>query len=362
MSRAALAVLSTENLLHNLSVIKKRAPQAQVIAMIKANAYGHGLRSTALRLEKHVQSLGVASVDEAIALRKAGVKGAITLMEGVFEPDELLIAACEGFHVVFHEATQLAWLAKSALPLPLTAWLKIDTGMGRLGFTPDEAQAAYAQLSSNKQIKQPVGIMSHLACADDVANPLNQQQINNFNAFIQNIPGPKSFCNSAGIFAFEASQYDVVRPGLALYGVSPFADQSAADLNLKPVMTLQTRLMAVRMAPKGSSLGYGARFACPQDMPIGVIAMGYGDGYPRTARDGTPVLVNGVRCQIVGRVSMDMITIDLRPCPQAKVNDPVILWGNGLPLEDVARHTDQCPYDMLTAVQTRVKFQWTMNK
>ena len=169
---------------------------------LKLNAYGHGLRSTALRLEKQVSSFGVASVDEALALRRVGIKIPITLMEGVFEPDELLIAACENFHVVFHDETQLQWLARIPLPLPLTAWLKIDTGMGRLGFTLNDAQHAYEQLSSNQQIHQPIGLMSHFACADETAHPLNQTQINNFNQFIHNKKGPKSFCNSAALFSF----------------------------------------------------------------------------------------------------------------------------------------------------------------
>jgi alanine racemase len=374
MSRAALAILSTENLLHNLDVIKNQAPHSNVIAMIKANGYGHGLRSTAIRLEKHVYSFGVASIDEALALRKVNIKIPITLMEGVFEPNELLVAACENFHVVFHEQSQLEWLKASSLPCSLTAWLKVDTGMGRLGFTFDHAQHAYEQLAIHPLINQPIGIMSHFACSDETDHPLNQTQINNFTQFIAGKNGIKSFCNSAAIFSFHPSirpatslgttqgqrYYDVIRPGIALYGVSPFSTISAEQLGLKPVMTLQTRLMAVRDARKGSSLGYGARFICPNDMRIGVIAMGYGDGYPRTARDGTPILVNGIQCPLVGRVSMDMITVDISKCPDPQVNDPVVLWGNGLPIEEVSQYTEQCPYDMLTAVQSRVKFHWTM--
>lgn len=361
MSRAALAILSTENLLHNLNVIKKHAPASRVIAMVKANGYGHGLRSTALRLEEHVYSFGVASIDEALALRRVGIKIPITLMEGVFELNELLVAACENFHVVFHDFTQLEWLSTSILPQQLTAWLKIDTGMGRLGFSQDQAEQAYAQLSQNIQVHQPIGIMSHFACADDSEHHLNQSQINIFKKFIHTKNGLKSFCNSAALFTFKDQQYDIVRPGIALYGVSPFENKIAKDLELKPVMTLQTRLMAVRDVQKGSTLGYGARYICPRDMRIGVIAMGYGDGYPRTATDGTPVLVNGVRCPLVGRVSMDMITVDVTDCTNAQVNDPVTLWGDDLPLEEVARYTQQCPYDMLTAVQSRVKFHWTVS-
>lgn len=360
MSRTIHAILSTENLLHNLAVIQQQAPQSKIIAMVKANAYGHGLRSVTLRLENHVASVGVASIDEALALRKAGVKMPITLMEGVFEPEELLIASCEKFHVVFHSLHQIEWLeAYPYLPLPITAWLKIDTGMGRLGFNCDQGLEAYQRLAANKNIAQPLSCMSHFACADEPEHALNQKQIKKFIAVISVLSCPKSFCNSAAIFEFRDHHYDAVRPGLALYGVSPFETRSAEDLGLKPVMTLQTSLISVRTTRKGSTLGYGARFVCPEDMPVGIIAVGYGDGYPRSARDGTPILVNGVRCTIIGRVSMDMITIDLRACPQAKVNDQVILWGKGLGLEEVAAYTDNCPYDILTSVQSRVKFHWT---
>lgn len=359
MSRATIAILSTENLLHNLSIIKQQSPQSRVIAMVKANAYGHGIRSVALRLEKQADALGVASIDEALSLRRIGIKAPIVLMEGIFEPDELLIASCERFQVVFHEKSQLEWLEQTSLPLPLQAWLKIDTGMGRLGFNLEEATKAYEILSSSPKIVQPIGVMSHFACSDDQNHPLNQHQIQAFNTFVKNHHGPKSMHNSAGLFQFPDEKYDFVRPGIALYGASPFKDRSAADLGLKPVMTLQTRLISVRTALKGSSIGYSARFTCPEDMPIGVISVGYGDGYPRTAQDGTPVLVNNVRCQIVGRISMDMATIDLRPNPEAKIGDPVVLWGEGLPIEEVAAFTHHIPYDLLTAVQTRVKFHWT---
>lgn len=360
MSRSAIAILSTQNLLHNLNVLKKKAPEADVIAMVKANAYGHGLRSVSQRLQDHISSLGVASIDEALALRKAGVTCPITLCEGVFEADELLVASCQRFHVVFHEENQLRWLEQSQLPVPLKAWLKIDSGMGRLGFKPLEGAKAFERLKACEAIEKPLGIMSHFACSELKDHPLNQQQIKTFEAFTKDHKGPKSFLNSGGIFNFPNKAFNTIRPGLALYGVSPMGDRRAQDLGLKAVMTLQTRLIAVKNHEKGSFIGYGARYQCPEDMPIGVIAMGYGDGYPRTANDGTPILVNGKRCQIVGRVSMDMATIDLRQCPGAQVGDPVTLWGEGLPIEEVATHTQNIPYDILTGIQSRVVFHWTL--
>ncbi|MBS0290755.1 MAG: alanine racemase [Proteobacteria bacterium] len=363
MSRTAVAILSTENLLHNLNVIKGQAPHSKVIAMVKANAYGHGLRSVSTRLEKHVDMLGVASIDEALALRKVGVQIPIILAEGVFEPNELLVASTEGFHVVFHEEIQLQWLANLSCPLPIHAWLKVDTGMGRLGFNIEHASRYFDQLSQSPQIARPIRIMSHLACADDPANSLNQQQIQAFQNFIQKIAAKGqsefSLCNSAGAFQYPDSHYHYIRPGIALYGASPLLGKTAAQLNLKPVMTLQTSLIARKEVSKGSSIGYGSRFTCPTDLPVGIIAFGYGDGYPRTTRDGAPILVNNTKCKLIGRVSMDMIAVDLSPCPDAKVGDPVILWGNDLPIEEVAQFTDNVSYDLLTGVQNRVKFHWT---
>lgn len=361
MSRAAIAILSTENMVHNLGVLRSKAASAKVIALVKANAYGHGLRSTSMRLEKAgVESLGVASIDEAIALRDVGVKIPITLMEGVFEPDELLIASCRQFDVVVHTLEQVSWIMKSSLPSPIRIWLKVDTGMGRLGFGLESGIRAQEELNFCPSVARPVGLMSHFACADEPHNPQNRHQMEQMNLILRHFPGPKSFVNSAALINFPEMAGDVVRPGLALYGVSPVANVVARDLGLRPVMTLQTRLIAVRHMRKGDSLGYGSRYLCPEDMCVGIIAMGYGDGYPRSARDGTPVLVGGRRCFLAGRVSMDMASIDLRPCPDAKVGDGVILWGEGLPIEEVASHTAQCPYDLLCAIQSRVKFHWTM--
>jgi alanine racemase len=363
MSRTAVAILSTENLLHNLQVIKNQAPRSKVIAMVKANAYGHGLRSVSTRLEKHVDMLGVASIDEALALRKVGVEIPIILAEGVFEPNELLVASTEGFHVVFHEEIQLQWLANLSCPLPIQAWLKVDTGMGRLGFDINKASEFFDQLAKSRQIAHPIRIMSHMACADDPSNPLNQKQIDGFKSFIQKIsakgPSEYSLCNSAGVFQFPECHYNFIRPGIALYGASPLLNKTAAELNLKPVMTLQTSLIARKDVTKGSPIGYGARFTCPTDLPVGIIAFGYGDGYPRNTKDGAPILVNNTKCRLIGRVSMDMIAVDLTSCPNAKVGDPVILWGNDLPIEEVAKFTDNVSYDLLTGVQNRVKFHWT---
>jgi alanine racemase len=392
MGRTAVAILSTENLRHNVQVLKNKVGTSKIIAMVKANAYGHGIRSVALRLDGIVDMLGVASIDEALALRKVGVRSPILLAEGVFEPDEFITASAEGFHVVFHTIEQVDWLEKSTCSNPLLSWIKVNTGMGRLGFPLEHAKRIYERFCENPQVAKPIQILSHFACADEAHHPLNQDQLYKFKTFIQETQGPNedlgflmrskcsctsvhsalfavmksqlfirneySICNSAGIFHFPDHHYDYVRPGIALYGVSPIGEKKAEDLGLKPVMTVQSSLISVQRVPKGTRVGYGARYECPEDMPIGVVAFGYGDGYPITAKDGTPILVKNVACSLIGRVSMDMLTVDLRSCPGAKVGDPVTLWGEGLPVERVAQHTSSLTYDILTGVQHRVKFTW----
>jgi alanine racemase len=361
MSRTAIAILSTENLLHNLTVIKSRiSPQTKVIAITKANAYGHGIRSVAMRLNKHVDLIGVASIDEALALRNVGVTAGIMLLEGVFQAGELMVAAAEGFHVVFHNNQQLRWIENiNNLPMPLFAWIKINTGMGRIGFRIEEIQDSYKRMRHCDKLVQPIKLMSHFACSENSNHPLNYKQIQLFNEVTANMDGQRSMCNSGAIFNFPECEFDYVRSGLALYGVSPLINSSASDLGIKPVMTLQTTLISVYTAKRGDTVGYGARYTCPEDMPIGVLAFGYGDGYPISAPDGTPVLVNNEECSIIGRVSMDMITVDLRNCPNAKIGDTAVLWGEGLPLERIANHTNCIPWSLLTGIQNRVKFIWT---
>lgn len=356
--RDTVMTMSGANLFHNIQIIKDKIGPAKIIAAVKANAYGHGLKDAALRLEKHVDMLGVAFIDEAIFLRKNGVKIPIMLLEGVFNKHDLKIAANQNFHVVFHHPSQIEFLQNLTLKHQINAWLKIDTGMNRLGFDLKEAKYFYQKLLDDPKIAKPVRIMSHFACADEVNHPLNQLQINRFETLTNKIITEFSLCNSAGIFNFPKNHHDFVRPGLAIYGASPLSNKTAIDLNLKPVMTLRTSLISIKKVTKGSSIGYLGRYICNQDMLIGVGAIGYGDGYPRSAKDGTPVLVNGVKCQLAGLASMDMITIDLTNYPNAKIGDKVTLWGDGLAVEEVAKYTDNSVYDLLTVVRERIKFSW----
>lgn len=358
MARKTLCTLSTANLLHNLDVIKAKALKSKIMAMVKANAYGHGIRSVSQRLQGTIDALGVACIDEALALRQAKVTTPITLVEGVFAPEELQIAAEQGFSVVFHSDHQVRWLEQKKLPAKLRAWIKINTGMGRLGFSPEAGALAMKTLSENDSIVQSVGMMSHFACADDPEHPMNAKQISAFTSFASKYPGEKSLCNSAALFAFPQMQHDWVRPGLALYGASPFVGKSAASLGLKPVMTFKTELIAIQKFKRGDSVGYGANFICPEDMPVGIASVGYGDGYPRLVQEGASVLVGEERCSLLGRIAMDMAAVDLRPCANAIVGDKVTLWGEGLPVEDLATYSDRLSYDLMTGIQNRVRFEW----
>lgn len=239
---------------------------------------------------------------------------------------------------------------------PLRLWIKLDTGMHRLGFPAEGFRALLRHLALHRAVARPLRIMSHLASAHEPDHASVAVQLGVFNAVTQGIAGERSMANSAALLAWPETQLDWVRPGLMLYGVSPFAGRTAGDLGLQPVMSLVSGLIAVRRVAAGESVGYGGSWRCPEDMPVGVVAIGYGDGYPRHAASGTPVLVAGRRAALIGKASMDMLTVDLRPCPEARVGEPVVLWGPGLPVEEVARCADTIPYELLCAVRGRVRF------
>ncbi|ETZ07228.1 alanine racemase [Holospora obtusa F1] len=357
MARPTQIILSSQNLLHNLSVVRARHPVCKVMAMVKANAYGHGIRGVARILDDHVEYFGVASIDEALALRDAGIKTSIVLIEGVFCASEFSLIHQHNISVVFQSLEQWQWFQQA--PVPLKAWLKIDTGMGRLGFDLLQAELVYKEMLQHNAIEKPLGIMSHFACADILGHPLNTLQYQAFSEFVSQKSVIKSLENSSAILISEDRTIsDVLRPGLVLYGCSPFPEYSADFFGLKPVMSLKSKLIRVFMGKAKQTLGYGGRYVCKHSIPIGVVAVGYGDGYPITVRDGAPVLVNNVLCEIAGRISMDMLTIDLRAMSSAKVGDPVTLWGEGLPLEELAQYTQQHVWSILTGIQNRPKSIW----
>ena len=345
-------MVDADALRHNFNQVRRLAPRAHVMAVIKANGYGHGLSWVANTLAA-ADAFGVSSVEEGLALRQAGVMQPVCLLEGFFTADELPTLAEHQLAPTIHDESQIQALSQATLPAKLTVWIKIDTGMHRLGFAPHDLPKVLARLRACTSVGD-VRLLSHLANAEVASDPSAKLQIETFLTHTKNLGLETSLANSAGIVAWPDSHADWVRPGIMLYGVSPVAGKSAAQLSLRPVMTLQTSLIAVHKRKHGDAIGYGGDWRCPRDMPVGVAAIGYGDGYPRHATAGTPVLVNGRRVLLVGRVSMDMITLDLSSQPQARIGDPVILWGKDLPVEEVAQSAGTIAYELLCHVTERI--------
>ena len=357
MTRPTLARINLQALQHNYFLAQQTAADSQVMAIIKANAYGHGLVSIAQALPD-ADAFGVACLDEAIALREAGFDRRIVLLEGLFGPDDINLISGYRLDVVVHHDSQLQWLAQGQLLRPLDVWLKIDTGMHRLGFSPDSVRDITSRLQQIPQV-DTVRYMTHFPCADDLDNPDTRQQIDTFSHAVADLDGEHSLANSAGILGWPAARADWIRPGIMLYGSSPLRGRSAQSLGLQPVMTLSTQLIAVNVRKQGDTIGYGGDWSCPVEMPIGVAAIGYGDGYPRHAPGGTPLRVNGHTAALAGRVSMDMICIDLRDVPNPQVGDEVVLWGEGLPVDEVAMGAGTISYELLCGVGSRVQFEYT---
>lgn len=356
MSRPTYMTIDLAALRYNLERVHKLASKRFVLAMVKANAYGHGLARVATALDK-ADALGVASLEEGINLREAGIKQPIVLMEGLFNKEELIEAAKHNFTLVVHHLPHVEMLENSKLETAFFIWLKIDTGMHRLGIDPAFTQTIYDRLMAAQSVRKPIGLMTHFAEADVVNSDATARQMQIFQQATAHLPGPRSFANSAAIISNPLTHGDWVRPGLMLYGASPFQDKIGLEHDLKPVMTLSSRLIAINHVPKGNKVGYGGTWVAPEDMLVGVVGVGYGDGYPQFAKNGTPMLVNGKECPLVGRVSMDMLTVDLRSQVDAKINDSVILWGAGLPVERVAQFSNTSAYEILTRMTPRPKIE-----
>lgn len=353
MSLASITIDITA-LRHNFAQIKKISGERRILAMIKGNAYGHGMQQVASALPE-ADAFGVASLGEGTLIRAAGIQRPVVLMQGIIDQDELNQAIIQQFDLVIHQARQIELLKRCSTQNALSVWLKMDTGMNRLGFEPAEMEAAYQALLRCAAVKKPIGLMTHLAKADDLVSPFTLNQVQTFEEFTRRFQGPRSIANSAGILGWQQTHADWVRPGIILYGVSPFADTVGKDYHLQAVMTFSTHLIAIQQVKKNEAIGYGSTWTAPEDMLIGVAGLGYADGYPQFAQAGTPVLVKGTRCPLVGRVSMDMITLDLRNHPNPQLGDPVILWGKSLPIEMIAQHCATSPYELLCRVTTRAR-------
>jgi alanine racemase len=361
--RLIRALIDTAALRHNLGTIRAYAPGSKVMAVIKANAYGHGLVSTALALAD-ADSFAVARLEEGMALRAAGVRAPIVLLEGVFSAEQLAEAAHHRFDLVVHDPLQLKLLEAHRGAERFVVWIKIDTGMNRLGFRPDGFPDALARLRALVVPAMELRVMTHLARADELTQPMTGMQLKRFDAALDEshiAAGTNrlvtSIGNSAAILGSPDAQGDWVRPGLALYGVSPFAGETAYTHGLKPVMTLETTVLTVREVKRGETVGYAGAWRAERDSTIAILAAGYGDGLPRHLANGTPVLIGGTRYELVGRVSMDMIAVDVTGAPKVSTGNKAIIWGEGLPVEEVAAHAGTIPYELLCGVSQRVPLE-----
>ena len=355
MTRPARVIIDLDALRHNLSRVRHYAPNSKIMAIVKADAYGHGITRVA-RVLAGVDSFGVACLEEARQLREAGIEKKILLLEGPYAGAEIADIQHFRLDMVIHDWYQVGLLDTATITAPVNVWLKIDSGMHRLGFAPSEVGEVWGILRQHKGVAGNVRFITHLACANEKDNAMTRQQADVFLTATRPYPAERSLANSAAVITSQEYCLDWVRPGLMLYGVSPIDGQAGAAFELNPVMTLESALISVKHLKRGEPVGYGASWRCPEDMPVGVVAAGYGDGYPRNARTGTPILVKGKPCALIGKPSMDMITLDLRGCPEARAGDTVLLWGKGLPIEETAAHADTVPYELLCGVHKRLEF------
>ena len=350
MSRPIQARVSLSAIRHNYWVAKRAAARSKVFAVVKANAYGHGIERVARALPQ-ADGFATLELEGAMALREKNVAAPILLLEGFFEPAELRMISSASLATVVHHEEQLRILEAEKPDRLLDVWLKVNTGMNRLGFLPDQLRPALERLKQSGTTRS-ITLMTHFANADGSEGV--GEAMKRFDAATNGIALPRSLANSAAIFAHPESHADAVRLGIGLYGATPFADRSARALGLKPVMTVTSKLIAIQEMRPGETVGYGGEFKVDRPMRVGVVACGYADGYPRHAPSGTPILVAGARVKTAGRVSMDMLTVDLTPVPSATVGSPVVLWGEGMPVDEVAIAARTVGYELLCAVAPRV--------
>ena len=360
MTFGARALIRLGALKKNLKVIRDAAPGAKVMAVIKANAYGHGMEAVAQTLED-ADAFAVARLPEAIQLHDLGIDQPLVLLAGVLTADELNEALSRKFQIVVHCLEQVD-LLEAAESGSTVVWLKFDTGMNRLGFAPEAAEVLIERLRNCSAVSE-LRLMSHLASADQLDNPITEQQFARFREVVEDFDGAVSVANTPAtmgwpqiadahaMLGFRGDHW--VRPGLALFGVSPFEGRTGDDLGLMPVMQFEARLIATKPLPEGARVGYRGRYQAQADSTLGIISAGYGDGYTRHFRTGTPVLMNGRRVPLIGNVSMDMIAVDLGDTANDQVGDIATLWGEGLPVEEVAPWASAIPYELVCGIMHR---------
>ncbi|MBN8442070.1 MAG: alanine racemase [Thauera sp.] len=350
--RPARALIDFAALRHNYRLARSRHG-GRALAVVKANAYGHGARQCARALADIADGFAVACLEEALELRAAGIRQPILLLEGLFAPDEIAEALRHDLWIVVHHEAQIRMIETTELTQPLTVWLKVNSGMNRAGFLPQAVDAAWQRLKASGKVGD-ITLMTHFARADEPHVITTSAQIERFDAATAHLPGARSLANSGGVLGWQAAHRDWARPGILLYGADPMPGNGNG---LKPVMTLESRVIAVREIETGEPLGYGARFVAERPTRVGLVAMGYADGYPRVVPDGTPVAVDDICTRLIGRVSMDMLTVDLTDLPDAGLDSRVELWGSSIPVNRIAEAAGTIAYELLCNVK-RVRFEY----
>lgn len=352
MTRPLVANIDIAAMQHNLSVVRNTVPRAKTWAVVKANAYGHGLERS-VRAFSDADGFALIEIESAIHLREMGWKKPILLLEGFFYAHELPILARYNIAFAVHCDEQIEMLEKSHLEMPVDVHLKMNTGMNRLGFLPSEYGNALKRLKQIPNVRD-ISYMTHFANSETKDHPALsvEEQLRRFDSATQGLKGDRNLSNSGAILLHPDIRTDWVRPGIMLYGGSP-GGKTAAEYGLKPAMTLKSEIIQIQHIREGESIGYGSIFTATSPMTIGVVACGYADGYPRMAPEGTPVIVDGIRTRLVGRVSMDMITVDLTPVANAHVGSEVTLWGNDLPIDEVAEAAGTVGYELMCALSLR---------
>lgn len=362
MSRPTIVKIDLEAVRNNFALAQSLAPNSKTMPMVKANAYGHGAVEVARALADIAPAFGVACTEEALELREAGISNPILLLEGTFTADEVELASRHNFWLMIENQHQIDAVIEADLPTPIQTWLGIDTGMHRLGFQPNEAAEALARLTiNNRNVARNIVIASHFASSEDSNSSFTKQQLGLFDQTSEVLSGIDntlslqfSLANSAAILMRPESHRDWNRPGYMIYGCSPLEGDINYRGQLKPAMTFESAVISVRTIKEGESVGYNNRWQANAETKIATIAVGYGDGYPRTAPDGTPLLVNGVRCPLAGKVSMDMITVDVTDLPAVNIGDKAILWGPELTPDEISKYSGSSGYELLTRMPSRV--------
>ncbi len=351
MSRSTIARINTGALQHNLQIMRQRAPDSRVAAVVKADGYGHGLLTVAKALQQ-ADMLAVATVEEGVQIREMGISGDVLVLEGFHDQEDISAVQQHKLLPVMHADHQLKLLKDNAELSFKQVWLKLETGMNRLGFQAHRAAELHQWLQHG--YTDQVVLMTHLANAE-LPHPSNAQQVEVFDQAVAGLPGPHSISNSAAAWGLPETRRDWIRPGIILYGISPFTDKTGTELGLKPAMHLCSEIIAIHDCKAGDSLGYGSRYQCSKDTRIAVVAIGYGDGYPRHIKDGAPVWVAGQQAKLAGIPSMDMLTVELPDDSTADIGDEVELWGEHIPVEQIAAFANTVAYELVCQITGRVK-------